>query len=46
VILKSHFPMLPIRPFRVFLFGFFHFLGMKMSIASNISIVFFSDCNT
>ena len=27
VILKSHFPLLPIRPFRAFLFGFLHFSG-------------------
>ena len=46
VILKSHFPLLPIRPFRAFLFGFLHFLGVSMSIVSNISTAFYSDCNT
>jgi len=46
VILKSHFPLLSIRPFRAFLFGFLHFSGGWMSIVSNISIAFFSDCNT
>ena len=46
VILKSHFPLLPIRPFRAFLFGFLHFSGVYMSIASNISMAFFFDCNT
>jgi len=46
VILKSHLPMLPIRPFCVFLFGFLHFLGVQMSIVSNISITFYSDCHT
>jgi len=33
--------MLPIRPFRGFLFGFLHFSGVYISIASNISIAFF-----
>ena len=27
VIVKSHRPMCPIRPFRAFLFGFLHFLA-------------------
>jgi hypothetical protein len=46
VILKSHHPMLPIRPFRAFPFGFLRFSGLKMSIESNISTAFFSDRNT
>ena len=46
VIVKSHRPILPIRPFRAFLFGFLHFSGVEMSIVSNISIAYFSDCNT
>ena len=46
VILEFHFPLLPIRPFRAFLFGFLQFSGVYMSIGSNISTVFFSDCNT
>ena len=46
VILKSHFPTLPIRPFCVFLFGFRHFLGVYMSNVSSISIAFYPDRNT
>ena len=46
MILKSHLPILPIRPFRVFLFGFLHLLAVSMSIVSNISTAFFFDCNT
>ena len=46
MILKSHFPLLPIRPFRAFLLGFLRFSGVYMSIASNISTAFYSDCNT
>ena len=46
MILKSYLPMLPLPPFRAFLFGFSHVSGVYMSIASNISIKFCSDCNT
>ena len=46
VILKSHFLLPPMRPFRAFLFGFLHFLVAKLSIESNISMAFFPDCNT
>jgi hypothetical protein len=34
------------RPFSAFLLWFLRFSGLKMSIASIISTVFFSDCNT
>lgn len=46
VILKSDLPTAPIRPLCVFLFGFLLFSGVQISIASNISSAFFSDCNT
>ena len=41
VILKSNLPMLPIRPFNAFLFGFLHFSGARMSSESIISTAFF-----